>query len=257
MRSPAPHAHDARAIPLAHDARAIPLAHDARAIPPALEASGLVRRFANGRGILGADLAVSSGELVALVGESGGGKTTLLRLLAGLDTPDEGTVAIGGAERRGLARRDTRVAVVFQRPRLVGRLDALANVLAGRLGHLPRWRGIANCWRDVDLRTALEALDQVGLLDRAADRVDRLSGGEQQRVSIARALAQGPSILLADEPVSSLDPDNARKIVALLAGCAERGLAVIASLHQPELAHAYARRVLRMKGGRLAPLIAR
>lgn len=231
--------------------------HGARTAPPALEASGLVRRFANGRGLLGADLAVSSGELVALVGASGAGKTTLLRLLAGLDTPDEGTVAIAGAERRGLARRDTRVAVVFQRPRLVGRLDAVTNVLGGRLGHLPRWRGLANRWRDEDLRAALGALDQVGLLDRAGDRVDRLSGGEQQRVSIARALAQRPSVLLADEPVSSLDPENARKIVALLAGCADRGLAVVASLHQPELAHAYARRVLRVEGGRLAPAVAR
>lgn len=218
---------------------------------PALHACRLTRRFSGGRGVFGVDLSLAPGELVALVGPSGAGKTTLLRLLAGLEMADDGEVLRDGEPFRRPRRGDTRVALVFQQARLVGRIDAVHNVLAGRLGHLPRWRGMLGRFRPQDWDAAFAALDRVGLADRAGDRADRLSGGEQQRVMIARALAQAPSVLLADEPVASLDPDNAARIMDLLRDCAARGMAVLASLHQPQLAQAYATRILRIEGGRL------
>jgi phosphonate transport system ATP-binding protein len=216
----------------------------------ALAASGLTRRFANGRGVFDVDLHVRRGEFVALTGPSGAGKTTLLRLLAGIERPDRGAVVADGRQRTGARRGDTSIALVFQRPRLVGRATSAENVLAGRLGHLPRWRALLKRFGADDWQLALQSLDQVGLLEHAADRADRLSGGEQQRVAIARALAQQPRVLLADEPVSSLDPDNARRVLTILRACADRGLAVVASLHQPELAREFSDRCVAMAAGR-------
>jgi phosphonate transport system ATP-binding protein len=216
-----------------------------------LAAQGLTRAFGNGRGVFDVSLRLGVGEFVALVGPSGAGKTTLLRLLAGLDRAESGAVLREGVPCAHRRHGDTRVALVFQRPQLVGRRDALSNVVVGRLGRVPRWRGLLGRWTDDDLRPAIAALAQVGLAHVAPERVDRLSGGEQQRVSIARALAQQPRVLLADEPVASLDPDNARVVLEILRACAQRGLAVLASLHQHDLAHRYADRVLRLDGGRL------
>jgi phosphonate transport system ATP-binding protein len=221
------------------------------AAAPVLTAQGLSRRFAGGRGLADATLSLHAGRFIALVGESGAGKTTLLRLLAGLDRPDAGAVHRDGLPVTRPRRGDTRVALVFQRPRLVGRASAIDNVLAGRLGWLPRWRGLLARWRDEDLAIALQSLADVGLLDRADARADTLSGGEQQRVSIARALAQQPRVLLADEPVASLDPVNARKVLSALRDASRRGLAVLASLHQPDLANEFADAVRRLEGGRL------
>jgi phosphonate transport system ATP-binding protein len=125
-------------------------------------------------------------------------------------------------------------------------------VLAGRLGHVPRCRGLLKCFTSEDIQVAFESLDRVGLLHLAGERSDKLSGGEQQRVAIARALAQQPQVLLADEPIASLDPYNARLILQLLARCARDGIAVVASLHQPELAREYCTRVLTVLDGRLS-----
>lgn len=217
----------------------------------ALAASGLTREFATGRGVFDVTLKIQQREFLALVGPSGAGKTTLLRLLAGVERSDGGTLMRFG-DRHALARRgDTRVALVFQRPRLVGRLSAVENVLAGRLGHMTRWRGLLKRFDKHDWTLAFECLDRVGLLSHAADRADRLSGGEQQRVSIARALAQEPRVLLADEPVASLDPVNARIVLGSLRQCADEGLAVVASLHQPELAREFADRIVALKDGRI------
>jgi phosphonate transport system ATP-binding protein len=218
--------------------------------PAPLAARGLTRAFDGARGVFDLSLQVRAGRFVALIGPSGAGKTTLMRMLAGLDTPDAGAVLRDGVPCNHVRRGDTRVALVFQRPRLVGRLDALSNVVAGRLGHVTRWRGLLGRWHDDDLRLSIEALNQVGLAHVATDRADRLSGGEQQRVSIARALAQQPRVLLLDEPVASLDPDNARLVLEILRSCARRGLAVLASLHQHELAHEFADEVITLAAGR-------
>jgi len=217
----------------------------------ALAASGLTRQFASGRGVADIDLNVLPRQFTALVGPSGAGKTTLLRLLAGIERPDAGVLLRFG-ERNARARRgDARIALVFQRPRLVSQLSAVENVLAGRLGHLSRWRGLLKRFDERDWTLAFDCLERVGLLSHAADRASLLSGGEQQRVAIARALAQEPLVLLADEPVASLDPANARIVLGILRGCADRGLAVVASLHQPELAIEFADRVVALKDGRI------
>jgi phosphonate transport system ATP-binding protein len=220
-----------------------------------LAVRGLTRAFGGARGVFDVSLDLHAGEFVALIGPSGAGKTTLLRLLAGLDAPDSGSVLREDQPCTRPERGDTRVALVFQSPRLVGRRDALSNVLAGRLGRMGRWPALLGRWNEADLQMAVDALAQVGLPQVVSDRADRLSGGEQQRVSIARALVQQPRVLLLDEPVSSLDPTNARLILEMLAGCARRGLAVLASLHQHELAREFAHRVIEIADGRtLAPL---
>jgi phosphonate transport system ATP-binding protein len=240
------------------DAGVLPPSHRDHASDqaPLLAVRGLTRLFrdhAAERGIRGVDLTLRAGEFVALLGPSGAGKTTALRLLAGLDAADAGSVQRPGrtADDGRCRRGDTAVALVFQKPRLIGRLTALDNVLAGRLGHLPRWRGLLRRFRPDDLRHALQALERVGLLARADERCDRLSGGEQQRVAIARALAQAPSVLLADEPVASLDPGNAERVLRILRELADDGLAVLCSLHQPELAQRYADRLVLLDRGRL------
>lgn len=219
---------------------------------PLMATHGLSRVYANGRGLLSIDLQVRAGEFVALLGPSGAGKSTLLRLFAGLDRATAGGILLRGVPRTPAHRRDTSVALVFQRPHLVGSISAAENVLGGRLGHATLWRGLARAFTENDWALALEALDQVGLLGHAHDRTDRLSGGEQQRVAIARAIAQQPRLLLADEPVSSLDPANAQRVLRILRGCADRGIAVVCSLHQPQLASEFADRAVFLEAGRLA-----
>jgi phosphonate transport system ATP-binding protein len=229
----------------------VPASARNRAGAPLLTARGVARVFPSGRGLLGIDLQLHAGEFVALLGPSGSGKSTLLRLLAGLDQATAGQIRLLGARRAPAHRGDTSVALVFQRPHLVGSLSAVENVLAGRLGHAPRWRALMSRFTRRDWTLAFESLEQVGLLSHAHDRSDRLSGGEQQRVAIARALAQQPRLLLADEPVSSLDPANARRVLEVIRQCADRGIGVICSLHQPELAAAFADRTVAMEAGRV------
>ena len=148
------------------------------------------------------------------------------------------------------ARR--RVAVIFQQFNLVSRLTALENVLAGRLGYVQAWRGLLRRFTRADRLSALECLDRVGLLDHAMVRADRLSGGQQQRVAIARALAQRPRLILADEPVASLDPTAADGVMALLKSIARSdGVAVLCSLHQVHFARAYADRIIGLSQGRI------
>jgi len=192
-------------------------------------------------------------EFVAVLGPSGAGKTTLFRCLTGLLAPDRGEIRIGGDDigaLRGRARR--RVAVVFQQFNLVNRLTAFENVLAGRLGYVPAWRGWLRRFTRADRLFALECLDRVGLLAHAMQRADTLSGGQQQRVAIARALAQRPSLIVADEPVASLDPNASVGVLDLLRGIARAdGVGVVCSLHQVHFARAYADRVVGLSHGRV------
>jgi phosphonate transport system ATP-binding protein len=203
--------------------------------------------------LAGVSLSLEAGGFTALLGPSGAGKSSLLRALNGLVRPRAGRVL--DAEGRDIAtrlrahRQDT--AMVFQQHHLIGRLSALRNVLLGRLAHRGSLASLFGFAR-ADRLAALEALDAVGLLDRALDRADRLSGGQQQRVGIARALAQAPRVLLADEPVASLDPGTAEGVLALFDALRrDRGLATIVSLHQPELAARFADRVIGLSAGRI------
>ena len=202
-------------------------------------------------------LSVEAGEQVALIGPSGAGKTTLLRVLAGALEPDQGAMSHGGvdlarAEARERRALRTRVGFVHQDLALVPTLRAISNVAAGALGSRGFLSGLRSVlWpsrSDVDEIHGL--LERVGIGDLLYQRTDRLSGGERQRVAIARALHQNPRVLLADEPVASVDPARAKDIVALLVGLSkERGVPLVASLHDVELAQKHFSRVVGMREG--------
>ena len=223
----------------------------------ALEAVGLSKRFGGKQALADVSIAVAPGEFLVVVGSSGSGKTTLFRCLTRLAEPDAGEIYLDGLPMRDLrggalanARRD--IGVVFQQFNLIRRRSALANVLAGRLGTAPLWRVASGHFARADIARAENALVAVGLGAQGWQRADTLSGGEQQRVAIARALAQESRIILADEPVASLDPDAAVSVLLLLQSLARsRKLAVLCTLHQPQLAERFADRIVTMHGGRL------
>jgi phosphonate transport system ATP-binding protein len=203
---------------------------------------------------------IPSGQFVAVVGRSGAGKTTLLRCLSGATPISDGVVLIGGVDLGGLrgaalrAHR-ARVGMIYQQFNLVRRLRVLDNVLIGRLPHLSRWRRLAALLRAFEAserERALRCLDHVGLVDRVWQRADTLSGGEQQRVAIARLLAQDARVVLADEPVASLDLANGRLVMETLRRIARgAGLTVVATLHHVDYARRYADRVVALKDGRV------
>jgi phosphonate transport system ATP-binding protein len=222
---------------------------------PLFELRGGAKRFNGRAAIEDISFAVARGEFVAVLGPSGAGKTTLFGCLAGLTTMDAGAALLHGRDVASFRGRERRhIAVVFQQFNLVARLSALDNVLAGRLGAVPAWRGWLRRFSAADLQFGLECLERVGLLAQANQRADTLSGGQQQRVAIARALAQRPDVIIADEPVASLDPRIGAGILELLASICHDGVdgvAVICSLHQPHFARQYADRVVGLAGGRL------
>ena len=193
------------------------------------------------------------GEFTVVLGRSGAGKSTLLRCLNYLIRPTAGTVTVDGLGALDRAARlrehRRRTGVIYQLHQLLPRLTALRNVLVGRLGHISTWRSLLPFSR-ADQELALCCLERVGLLDKALRRIDELSGGERQRVGIARALAQQPLLILADEPVASLDPNTADHMLALLhAICKRDGLTAVVSLHQVALARRYAERIVGIAGG--------
>lgn len=228
--------------------------------PHHLQVAGLHKSFGGVRVLDDFSLTVAAGEFVALLGPSGAGKTTLLRCVSGLERPDSGDIRVGdhamhrlegGALRR--ARRE--IGFVFQQFNLIGRRSALANVLTGRLPDVALWRVVLGRFPEADCRDAFAALDRVGLLDRAWQRADLLSGGQQQRVAIARALVQKSRLLLADEPVASLDPEAAETVLSLMREIArESHMSVLCSLHQPALAARFADRTCALGGPGSSPL---
>jgi len=201
-------------------------------------------------------LSAAPGELVVLLGPSGAGKSTLFKCVTRLEVPDSGCVIAVGRDMRSVAGSELRavrreIGMIFQQFNLIGRVSAIDNVLAGRIGHAPTWRVALRCFSRADRQLALAAIDRVGLLERAYQRADSLSGGQQQRVAIARVIAQHARLLLADEPVASLDPQSADNVLGLLRGVArERGIAVICSLHQVDLARRFADRIVALHAGR-------
>ncbi|WP_405698823.1 ATP-binding cassette domain-containing protein [Streptomyces sp. NBC_01383] len=213
-----------------------------------LALSGITVRYGERQVLHGADVDVARGELLAVLGANGSGKSTLLRAAAGLESMAAGSVTIDGKPSAPL---DT--AVVFQHIHLVRRRTVLENVCAGALGRLRLRHSLVPALFPRALREeAMACLDRVGLADRAHDRAGRLSGGQQQRVAVARALCQRPRVLLADEPVSALDPAASEQVLALLAELAhDAGLAVLAVLHQPSLAARHADRMVGLRSGRV------
>ncbi len=198
-------------------------------------------------------LAFKQGEVTVLLGPSGAGKSTLLHCLNHLRKPTHGAVVVDGLGRlnhTGRVRRHRRnTAMIFQQHQLLPRVSVLRNTLLGRLGHHGLWRSL---WPlpASERRLALDSLARVGLADKALMRADQLSGGQQQRVGIARALTQQAELILADEPVASLDPSASRQVLSLLRGiCRERGLTAVISLHQVEYTREFADRVVGLAGG--------
>ncbi|SIS00630.1 phosphonate ABC transporter ATP-binding protein [Williamsia sterculiae] len=222
---------------------------------PVISTTDVTKDFGRMRALREVSVTVQPGEVVALLGRSGSGKSTLLRHLNGLERPTSGAITVLGENvttlrPKALRALRRRVGIIFQQFELVGSLTVLENVLTGTLSTLrgPRL-GLWSYPRSSRL-TALGHLERVGLLEKAYNRADQLSGGQQQRVAIARALMQNPEILLADEPVASLDPDSSDQVMRLIREiAADEGLTVICSLHQVDLALTWSDRVIGLRHG--------
>ncbi|MDI4666661.1 phosphonate ABC transporter ATP-binding protein [Xanthobacter autotrophicus] len=218
---------------------------------------GLTRRFGDKEAVSNVDLQIGAGAFVGVIGRSGAGKSTLLRMINRLQDPSSGRILHEGRDVTALKGRALRAwraeaAMIFQQFNLVGRLDVLTNVLMGRLATAPAWRALSKSWSAEDRAIALSALDQFDIAPLAAQRADSLSGGQQQRVAIARALAQEPALILADEPIASLDPRNTKIVMdALLRINKHFGITVLCNLHSLDLARTYCDRLVGMAQGRV------
>jgi phosphonate transport system ATP-binding protein len=208
-------------------------------------------------GMKNLDLEIRPGEFVVVVGSSGAGKSTLLRAINGLNALTSGSVEVDGqpmpkGDGRDLRELRKRIGMIFQDFRLVKRLSVMSNVLIGRLGHVPAWRTLLNLWPAEDRDIAIKALERVGIVDKAWTKASDLSGGQQQRVGIARALAQEPAIILADEPVASLDPVTTHQVMQDLVRInRELGITTLVNLHFLDLAREYGERIIGLRFGEL------
>lgn len=227
---------------------------------PVVRIAGLCKQFGGANPVTALDevsLSLHSGEFCALIGLSGSGKSTLLRHLNGLHRPNAGSIDVLGTDVIGLEGADLRalrrrIGFVFQQFNLVPRATVLENVLHGALGRLRGPRAGVLMYSKALRAEAAEILDRVGLGDRLFQRAGTLSGGQQQRVGIARMLMQRPELVLADEPVASLDPEASRSVMELLFRvCREDGLTVLCSLHQVELALEWSTRMIGLRDGRV------
>jgi len=222
-----------------------------------LVVESLTKTYGKSTAVSGLTVSIPRGQFVGVIGRSGAGKSTFLRMLNRLADPSAGRIAWDGSDvtaLRGAKLRDwrRRCAMIFQQFNLIGRLDVLDNVLMGRLTYTPLWRSAAKLWSREDRAIALAALDHMDIAQLATQRADQLSGGQQQRVAICRALVQEPQIVLADEPVASLDPRNSKIVMdALLRINRSFGLTVLCNLHSLDLARTYCDRLLGMAAGRL------
>jgi phosphonate transport system ATP-binding protein len=214
---------------------------------PAISVNNVTKRYDDVVALDDVSFEIPEGEFVVILGPSGAGKSTLLRILNGLTPPTDGNVYIGD-EPIGSARSE--VGMVFQMHYLIENMSAYRNALTGALSRAGLIRSLLTWYDGQDKRNALEALDTVGLLDFAEQRAGSMSGGQKQRVGIARALVQNPDLLLADEPVSSLDPKAARDVMSYMKEAAnERGLTTLASLHQVNIAREFGERFIGVRDG--------
>jgi phosphonate transport system ATP-binding protein len=222
-----------------------------------LVVEGVSRAFGAVRAVDGVSLEIPRGQFVGIIGRSGAGKSTLLNLINRLAEPTAGRITWDGADVTALSGRRLRdwrrrCAMIFQQFNLSGRLDVLTNVLMGRLAHTPSWRSLGRLWSRDDRLLAMAALQQFDIAGLAAQRADYLSGGQQQRVAICRALVQEPEIVLADEPVASLDPRNAKLVMdALMRMNRHFGLTIICNLHSLDIAREYCDRLVGLAAGRV------
>ncbi|MGR3495012.1 phosphonate ABC transporter ATP-binding protein [Citreimonas sp.] len=222
-----------------------------------LSLSAVTRTFNETTAVDRATLSVEPGQFVGIIGRSGAGKSTLLRLINRLVDPSSGSISFGGTEITALRGRALRAwrrdcAMIFQQFNLVDRLDVLTNVLIGRLAEHGFVSSMAMRFSDAERTMAIEALDRLDLVPQALQRAGTLSGGQQQRVAIAKALVQRPKIMLADEPIASLDPANASLVMDGLRRINRQdGLTVLVNLHTLDTARAYCDRIVAMRAGRV------
>jgi len=222
-----------------------------------LTIDGISRRFGAKTAVSDVSLEIAGGSFVGIIGRSGAGKSTLLRMINRLQEPSSGRILFEGRDvtaLSGAGLRDWRqsCAMIFQQFNLIGRLDVLTNVLMGRLNHVGQARALLKMWTDEDKAVALSALEQFDIAQLAAQRAESLSGGQQQRVAIARALVQEPRLILADEPIASLDPRNTKVVMDALQRINRHfGITVICNLHSLDLAKTYCDRLVGMAQGRV------
>jgi phosphonate transport system ATP-binding protein len=215
----------------------------------------LTKHYGSNPVLRGIDLEVAAGEFVVVLGQSGAGKSTLLRCVNRLAQADSGTLNVAGIDAltcpdTSVLRRE--VAMIFQHHNVVPRLSVLKNVLTGRLGSVSTLTSILQLFRGDDVALAMQCLERVELAHKAGERTDSLSGGQKQRVGIARALAQRPQVILADEPIASLDPKTARLVLQYLRDATrELGITVLCNLHQVEYAREFGDRVVGLAHGNL------
>ncbi len=227
----------------------------------ALHAENVRMTFGETKALDDVSLEVNPGEMVALIGPSGSGKSTLLRVAAALQVADEasGPVSVMGRTMQqrgklssGVQRNRIKLGFIFQQFNLVGRLSLFQNVLVGALGRLPTWRGVFGIFPNDVKQAAMDALTRVGVDAFAARRASNLSGGQQQRGAIARALVQGAEVLFADEPIASLDPVSARKVMETLRELnLDDKLTVVVTLHQVDYAQRFCDRIVALNKGRI------
>lgn len=222
-----------------------------------IEIAALTKSFGAVKALDNVSLNIGAGEMVAVIGRSGAGKSTLLRCINRLEEPTSGTIHCNGLEVTGLKGSQlnawrARCAMIFQQFQLVPRLDVLTNVMIGSLCGRPFWASMLKYFPVEHRAKAILELHKLGMAEQALQRAGTLSGGQQQRVAISRAMMQQPDILLADEPVASLDPRNTHAVMSSLAEInSERRITVLVNLHSIEIARQYCQRVIGLRDGRL------
>ena len=222
-----------------------------------LRLDGVTKSFGGKRAVDGVSLDVPKGQLVGVIGRSGAGKSTLLRMINRLSDASEGVIRYGDIDVTALRGRPlrewrARCAMIFQQFNLAGRLDVLTNVLMGRAYHAPLARSLFNIWTADEKAHGLSALEGLEMARLAGQRADTLSGGQQQRVAIARALVQEPELILADEPIASLDPRSTKVVMDALQHINRHlGITVICNLHSLDIARTYCDRLVGLANGRL------